>query len=259
MTPAAGLVDAYDISADAWTRGPERVYEAMAEALIDAAGVPIAGARVLDVGAGTGTASRAARRAGATLIVGIDVSPMMLRAGRGWDVAIVADALAMPFAHGCFDVAAAAFSIGHLDDPIAGLTETRRVARSLAASAFLTGWTHPAKAVVDATAGNFGFSLPEWYRILKSGPEEAVDDPDRLTAAAVAAGYGKVDVTVHEVDVGLRTPEQVSAWRLGMAHLAPFVATLDPERQRDLHAACSEALIGMPPVVVPMVVLAATA
>ena len=59
MTPS-DMQRAYDRSADAWASGPEQVYTCLAQTLIDAAPVPLHGARVLDLGAGTGVASRAA-------------------------------------------------------------------------------------------------------------------------------------------------------------------------------------------------------
>jgi ubiquinone/menaquinone biosynthesis C-methylase UbiE len=258
VSRVVGMREAYDTSANAWVQGPEGAYEVMAEVLVTSAGAAVVGARVLDVGAGTGTASRAAKRAGALLVVGVDASISMLKAGRGWDGAVVSDAMALPFGTDAFDVAVGAFCLGHLPDPVAGMTETRRVAGLLAASAFLTGWVHPAKTLVDETAQRFGFALPAWYRLIKSGPAAAVDDPERLAAAAVDAGYHDVTVRVHDVDVGLRTPEQIAAWRLGMAHLAPFVAALDPRRRTELHRACVDVLDGAPSVVVPMVILVAT-
>ena len=56
---------AYDAAAADWAVGPERVYTPLARALIGAAPVPVAGGLVLDLGAGTGVAGRAALAAGA--------------------------------------------------------------------------------------------------------------------------------------------------------------------------------------------------
>ncbi|HEX2805322.1 MAG TPA: class I SAM-dependent methyltransferase, partial [Kineosporiaceae bacterium] len=145
-----GMRQAYDASASAWAQGPAAAYEAMADVLVAAAPAPLAaGMRVLDLGTGTGVAARAARRAGAGRIVGVDVAPAMLRAGWGWSAAVVADAGALPFAAGSFDLVVAACCLGHLPDPGAGLAEARRLAPALVASAFRSGWTHPAKAIVD--------------------------------------------------------------------------------------------------------------
>jgi ubiquinone/menaquinone biosynthesis C-methylase UbiE len=258
MSLVAGVREAYDASAQAWLRGPEVVYEALAEALIGSSEVTWAEARVLDLGAGTGTASRAARRAGARYVVAVDVSRSMLEAGHGWDLAIACDASQLPFVGRPFDVAVAAFSVGHLPDPVGGMAEARRVAGSLVASAFRARWTHPAKAIVDETAAGIGFVAPAWYQEIKAGPEAEVDDPKLLAKAASDAGFAHVSIDVLDVDVGLRTAEDIAAWRLGMAHLAPFVASLPDDRRHDLLRHCVEALAGTPAVVVPMVALTAT-
>jgi SAM-dependent methyltransferase len=229
----------------------------MADVLVAAAPEDVTGAVVLDVGAGTGPAARAARRAGAAAVVGIDVSPEMLRAGSGWDGAVVGDATRLPIRNRCVDLAVAACCLGHLPDPTAALVEWRRVSRAVVASAFLAGWTHPAKSIVDAVAARRGFVVPEWYSWLKSDVEPTVDDPVRLAALARGAGYTRVDVTTTAVDVGVRTPEQLVTWRMGMAHLAPFVASLGPGERSELRAECTDALGDAPPLVIPLVVLAA--
>jgi hypothetical protein len=132
------------------------------------------------------------------------------------------------------------------------------VAPSVVASAFLAGWTHPAKSRVDAVAARHGFVLPTWYARIKADVEPTVDDPGSLEALAHAAGYLSVEVTTTPVDVGVRTPEQLVTWRLGMAHLAPFVATLDPEQLTMLRAECVDAVADAAPLVVPLVILAAS-
>ena len=128
----------------------------------------------------------------------------------------------------------------------------------MVASAFLAGWTHPAKAVVDDLARQFGFVAPAWYSQLKADVEPGVDDPDKLSALAWSAGFTRVEVSVHDVDAKVSGAAQLARWRLGMAHLAPFVAALDRGRRGQLVAACERALAGAPPLVVPLVILAAS-
>ena len=55
---------AYETAAAGWADGPGQVYGPLARALVGAAPVPVAGGRVLDLGAGTGVAGRAALAAG---------------------------------------------------------------------------------------------------------------------------------------------------------------------------------------------------
>jgi len=254
-----GIRAAYDAAASAWAHGPAAAYEVMADILVSAAATALKAAKVLDLGAGTGTAARAARRAGSGWIVGVDVAQEMLRAGSGWDDVVVCAAAALPFAEHSFDLVVAAFCLGHLPAPDRALVEARRVAPSLVASAFLNGWTHPAKTVVDSVAGRYGYEVPEWYQWLKNEGETEIDDPARLRALALGAGYDQAETEVYDVDVDVGTPSQLTGWRLGMAHLAPFVATLDPTDGSDLVRDCERELVGAPPLVVPMVVLVAVA
>jgi ubiquinone/menaquinone biosynthesis C-methylase UbiE len=249
--------EAYDASASAWVAGPESAYDVMADVLLAAAPHDLRGVLVLDLGAGTGPAARAARRAGATGVIGVDVSPQMMREGSGWDCVVVGDVTRLPIRDQCVDLAVAACCLGHLPEPRAALVESRRVSHAVVASAFLTGWTHPAKGIVDAVAARHGFVVPSWYSWLKTEAEPTVDDPVRLAALARDAGYSRVDVTTTAVDVDVRTPEQLVTWRLGMAHLAPFAASLGPAERSDLRAECVEALRDTPPLVIPLVVLSA--
>ena len=63
----------YDAAAADWAgglTGPGSMYEPLARSLVAAAPVPLAGRLVLDLGAGTGVAGRAALAAGARRVVG---------------------------------------------------------------------------------------------------------------------------------------------------------------------------------------------
>jgi SAM-dependent methyltransferase len=247
--------EAYDASATAWAQGPASAYDVMADLLLATAVVQVRGTRVLDIGTGTGAAARAARRAGADWVVGVDVALGMLRVGSGWGSTVVADASRLPFADGGFDLVVAACCLGHLADPLAALIEARRLAPAIVASAFLSGWTHPAKSLVDEIASRHGFTVPEWYVRLKTDSEPEVDDPVKLEALGVAAGFRCVEVAEHPVDVGVHSPSELVSWRLGMAHLAPFVASLPANRREDLRQECEAALAGSPPLIVPLVVI----
>ena len=62
--PETTLRAAYSATGADWQSGPTRVYDRLAEVLIERAPVPVAGAPVVDIGAGTGAAGRAAPAAG---------------------------------------------------------------------------------------------------------------------------------------------------------------------------------------------------
>jgi SAM-dependent methyltransferase len=95
---------------------------------------PVTGRRVLEVGAGSGRDTLALARAGAVAVV-LDYSPAALRlvqrqAGeQGVAVGLVrADALAMPFRDGAFDVVFHQGLLEHFRDPRPLLAENARVA-----------------------------------------------------------------------------------------------------------------------------------
>jgi len=247
---------AYDASAAAWRDRPAQVYARLAAALLDAAPQRVAGARVLDLGAGTGVASAAALERGAVSAVATDLAPGMLQGLPAPVRVVVGDAAALPFADRSFDLVLAAMVLGHLPDPARAVREARRVAPALLASAFDPAWAHPAKSAVDAAMTGFGFESPRWYREIKAHTA-AVEDPEALAGLAREAGYRDVGVVRVEVDAGLEDPGAVVDWRWGMAHLAPFVATLAPADLARARRTAEEAVAGMPPVVVPLLVLSA--
>ena len=248
---------AYDVTAAMWADGPERMYASAARALLASPGVRVAGRRVLDLGAGTGVAAAAALASGARSVVSADVSVGMLRRCPARTNPVAADATALPFRDGCFDLVVAAFSLSHLPDIVAGLTEARRVAPGLAASSFAPAWTHPAKAAVDEALRTFGYRPPGWYVTFKRDTEPRTGDPAALAGFAAAAGFTGARVRAITVATGLSTPAQLAGWRLGMAHIAPFMRSLDATRQAAARSAAEFALTGADPLEVSMLVLTA--
>ena len=255
---AAELRAAYDAGARLWAEGPEPVYASLARALL-ARVLPlgVAGGRVLDLGAGTGVAGRAALAAGARSVVSVDAAPGMLRCCGGGLHPVAADACGLPFRDGCFDLVLAAFCLGHLDRPVAGLREARRVAPALAASAFAAGWNHPAKAAVDEVLGAFGYRPPPWYITFKRDTEPRASNPVLVSRDAAAAGYTDIRLRTITVDTGLSGPAELAAWRLGMAHVAPFVSSLTAARRASLRRAAAAAVTGTGPLMAGMLVLTA--
>jgi len=246
----------YDVAAVAWDDGPGRLYGATAEALLDAAPISLPGARVLDLGAGTGLAGRAALRRGAASVLATDRASGMLLHGSAQRSLVQADAYALPFAPGTFDLVVAAFVINHLDEPDRGLRECRRVAGAVVASTFDRSWDHPAKTAVDSVMAQAGFEAPAWYTAIQASNEQ-VKDPVELERLARRAGWADVEVTRVQVPTGIEDPASMVDWRWGMAHLAPFVATLDERAREQLRARAENAVAGCPPVVVPMLALGA--
>jgi SAM-dependent methyltransferase len=96
------------------------------------------GETVLDVGCGPGALSAAAAARGA-IVTGVDLAPGMVAEARRRHPGIdfrEADAEALPFADGSFDVALGAFLVNHLPDAERAVAELRRVARRFALAAW---------------------------------------------------------------------------------------------------------------------------
>ena len=255
----AGVRAGYDAAAEEWADGPGQMYTQLATVLVASAPVPLAGRRVLDLGAGAGVAGRAALAAGARQVVGVDLSLGMLRRGDAAWRPVAADAVALPFRDGSFDLVLAAFCLNHLDSLAAGLAEARRVGAAIAASLFAPGWTHPAKDAVDDVLRSFGYHPPAWYASLMPGSRAS--DPEALAESTVAAGYTGVRVHTAAVPTGLATPAELASWRLGMAHVAPFLRSLDAPARAAVRRAAAQAVAaaaGAEPLVVSMVVLTAS-
>ncbi len=216
-----------------------------------------AGLRVLDLGAGTGAAGRAALAAGARAVASVDLAPGMLRQCAAAAHPMVADAAALPFRDGRFDLVLAAFCLNHLGDGAAALGEARRVGHRLAASFFAPGWTHPAKAAVDAALRPFGYQPPAWYAAMQRDTAARAADPRALARAAAAAGFTGVRLRTITAATGLSRPADLAAWRLGMAHIAPFVQSLDAPRQAAFRQAAESAVAGTGPLAVALLVLTA--
>ncbi len=103
--------------------------------LAAAAMSPAPGDRVLDVGVGTGDMALALlRRQPEAAVVGLDLSEEMMRLGRekpgGAAIRLVrGDGLRLPFPDTTFDGVVSAFLLRNVPDPLAALSEQRRVLR----------------------------------------------------------------------------------------------------------------------------------
>jgi SAM-dependent methyltransferase len=172
--------------------------EPAAVELVRVAGIE-AGARVLDVGCGTGNATLAAARAGADA-TGVDPAERLLETARerasdeGLDVTFAAGrAEELPFADGSFDIALSAFGIIFASDPVGALTELLRVLKP-GGRAFVSVWV-PAGAV-DAMMGVF--------RRATAAATGSARQPfawsDADAVAAVVASHG-ASVRVHEREI----------------------------------------------------------
>jgi SAM-dependent methyltransferase len=251
--------DAYSATGAAWQAGPGRVYDRLAEVLVDLSPVSLRGRRVLDVGTGTGAASRAIQRAGGRPIA-FDLALGMLAVDhRTRPPCVTADGRHLPVADRSCGAVVAAFSFNHVPDPHRAFAEAARVVAPggvVLASSYAVDDDHPAKAAVDRAAREAGWVPEPWVDELRRRSMPKLATPAGAVAAAKRAGLRSEASVIEAVfpDLG---PEDMVAWRLGMAAVAPFVASLSPPDRARLEARALE-LLGDPEVLVRrMVVLRA--
>jgi SAM-dependent methyltransferase len=120
------------------------------------------GGAVLDVGTGAADIPRAiARLLPSVEVTGVDHDPAIVALARGWSASqdrvtvVQADALALPFDDGAFDVAHASLVVHHLDPPevVTLLRELDRVARrGIVVNDLRRGWFPYAATVLTVRA-----------------------------------------------------------------------------------------------------------
>ena len=189
------LGEAYSATGAAWRDGPERVYQRLADVLVAASPIPLAGERVADVGAGTGAASHAIASAGGRPVA-LDLADGMLRVDqRRRPPAVVADARRLPLASGSCAAVVAAFSFNHVPDPEVALAEAARVVGPggvVLASAYAEDDAHPVKAAVEAAVAEEGWSARAVdRRALKADAVPRAGDADRAEAVAARPASGR--------------------------------------------------------------------
>ena len=230
------LAEAYSATAAAWQIGPARIYDRLAQVLLAHSPVPLAGTTVLDVGAGTGAAARAARAAGVAQVVAVDAAFGMLTHDPGGQVAAVGDVRSLPFRAAAFDASVAAFVLNHLSAPVEGLAEMRRVTRrggAVLAAVYAADDSHPAKVVVEAALAGAGWTVDPWFSELRS---EALPRLGTVDACRVVMRAADLDPQVANVRVAFTDLDNVALveWRLGLAQYARFVTALPSATRQDV-------------------------
>lgn len=251
------LRDAYSATGSAWRDGPERVYGRLADVLVAASPISLAGERVADVGAGTGATSRAIQRAGGRPIQ-LDLAEGMLGVDQATrPPAVVADARRLPLASGSCTAVVAGFCLNHVPDPEHALVEAARVARPggvVLVSSYAEDDTHTAKAAVDTAVTELGWTPEPWIAAIRADSIPVLATADRALAVASRAGL-EARAEMLAVPFPDLTPADLVAWRLGMAQVAPFLASLPEGARRRVEARALHLLGPHPDLLVRRIVI----
>jgi ubiquinone/menaquinone biosynthesis C-methylase UbiE len=238
--------DHYRGAAVGWATGATLVYAPIAARLVDRRPLPLTGATVLDVGAGTGVCETPLRAAGVATIVGVDLSYDMLAwNGACRPPAVVADIMQLSFRSECFDAAVASFVLNHLTDPVGGLRELLRVVRprgAVLATVFASTSSSANRDTIDEIAQAHGWSAPSWYTDLKANAIPLLGTAAPMSAAAADAGLVDIEADEGEVDVGITDPSALVDYRFGQAQFSGWLASLSPRARADFRSAAKDAI-----------------
>ena len=240
----------FDVAAEAYDRFMGRYSRLLAPQLADLAGVQ-PGQRALDVGCGPGALTgELASRLGATSVAAVDPSEPFVEAARARHPGVEvhrAPAEALPFEADAFDAALAQLVVHFMADPVAGLTEMRRVTRS--------GGVVVA-CVWDFAGGAAPLSL--FWEAARELDPGVVDESHlagaregHLTELFTAAGLGDVEETplsIERAHAGF--DEWWEPYTGGVGPAGTYVRSLDPERQAALRERCRALLPDGPFVIV---------
>ena len=250
----------FDVPAEAYLRFMGRYSAPLAEQFVDLVGAR-PGHRVLDVGAGPGVLTRPlVERCGVEAVCAVDPSPPFVQAAAtafpGLDVREAA-AEELPYGDASFDLALAQLVVQFMTDPVAGLREMGRVTRP--------------GGVVAASVWDFGSGtspLSVFWQAAQEVDPTSPGEGDRpgtvegqLVDLANAAGLVDARGTTLTVRLPFATFDDWWAPYLdGVGPAGGYLASLDPERRRQVEARCRD-LLPDPPfehVATALVVLAAS-
>lgn len=228
----------FDVAAESYDRFMGRYSRLLAPQLADLAGLE-PGHRALDVGCGPGALTgELVSRLGAASVAAVDPSEPFVEAARARHPGVEvhrATAEELPFAAGAFDAALAQLVVHFMTDPVAGLTEMRRVIRQGGVVA---------ACVWDFAGGAAPLSL---FWEAARGLDPGIVDESHLPGARqghlpelfAAAGLREVVETSLSIQ---REHASFEEWwepyTAGVGPAGTYVKTLSAELRRDLRDRC---------------------
>jgi SAM-dependent methyltransferase len=214
----------------------------LAPLFCDFAGVE-AGARVVDVGCGPGSlVAELVRRVGAENVMAVDPAEQFVAAAGARNPGVNvsrASAEELPFGDDEFDAALAQLVVHFMSDPVAGLSEMRRVTRDGGRVAACV-WDH---------GGGQGPLSPFWDAV--HGLD--ADAPDESQLAGARGGHltelfgeaGLRDVHESSLEVAVRHARFDEWWEpftFGIGPAGAYLSGVDDEHQTAIRERCRRAL-----------------
>ncbi len=220
-TPQPGVSDQTALwngpAGNAWVESQEligQVLKPFEDLLVDAI-APETMTRLLDVGCGTGSTTRAlARRLGPnSRSTGVDISEPMIAAARacaardGLSVTfLLADAQTHAFEPASFDTIVSRFGVMFFDDPVQAFANLRRAAAEgsrLLFVAWRSAAENPFMTLAERVAAPLLPNLP--VRRTNEPGQFAFGDGDRVRRILKASGWSEIDI--QPIDVPCTIPE----------------------------------------------------
>ena len=176
-----------------------------------AALAPYPGENVLDIGCGGGETALDLARAVAPdgTVVGVDLSAAVLafarRAAKGGERTrfVQADAQVFPFDPASFDIAFSRFGVMFFADPIAAFINIRRSLRPNGRLAFVCWRTLEENQLDMLPLRAASFHLPPRPALDPDAPGPfAFANPDHVRGILERAGFGEIEITAHDEQVG---------------------------------------------------------
>jgi SAM-dependent methyltransferase len=211
MDQIAGTQDGIRVAAWAEVREPlERQLAPLGRRAL-AALAPRPGENILDIGCGSGATALDLARAVAPLgtVVGIDLSVAVLtfaqRAAKGYERVrfLQGDAQVFPFEPASFDAAFSRFGVMFFADPTAAFINIRRSLRPNARLAFVC-WRALEENPLDILPlrAVSAYLPPQPAHDPDAPGPFAFAEPDRVRGILQSAGFGEIEITAHDEQVG---------------------------------------------------------
>ncbi len=194
---------AYDRRATQYANAVEPTFAPIYRRIVQLAAVG-QGMKVLDLATGTGGVAREAAAAGAD-VIGIDISSRMLEIARRTCPPTasfqLAEASALPFVNGSFDVTTCSFGLSHMPQAGPVLSQVRRVLKPegrFVASCWGQEAFNPSRDAVQATLDRYGQNRSDPFGDIMN--EELWKDPQRGLTMLREAGFDEVNVAIERLE-----------------------------------------------------------